>query len=131
MVSSIIAYNFKDINIITFTTFVTISAAITSIPFMIIIEFNNMSLPSVNSIFSLFYLGVFPTALAFLLRFFIISKAGPVFLSYVSYLIPGFAIIWGYIFLNEIISIYSMLGFLFILIGIYFSKKNNNLKKNL
>ena len=57
-----------------------------------------------------------PTAVAYLLRFYIISKAGPVFLSYVSYLIPGFAILWGYIFLNETISFNMLIGLFFILI---------------
>ena len=62
--------------------------------------------------------------------FHLISIAGPVYLSYVSYLIPGFAIIWGYIFLNENVSIDNLLGLIFIFIGIYFSQKHVNVKKN-
>ena len=73
----------KYIRTITLTTFVTISAALISLPFMIIAEFNTASLFNINSFMSLVYLGLFPTAIAFVLRFHLILKAGPIFLSYV------------------------------------------------
>ena len=130
VLSAIIAYNLKKINIIALTTFVTISAAIISIPFMFFVEYNNPSTPSLNSLISLIYLGFFPTAIAFLIRFHIISKAGPIYLSYVSYLIPGFAILWGYVFLGENISIEALIGFIFVLVGIYFSQKYASVKNN-
>ena len=130
MLSSIIAYNLKKINIITLTTFVTISAAVISVPFMLFVELQNFSLPSKNSLLALLYLGLFPTAIAFLLRFHIISKAGPIYLSYVSYLIPGFAIFWGFVFLGEKMSIESIFGLFFILLGIYFSQKHTSVKNN-
>ena len=104
VVSAILAYKVKHINTITLTTFVTISAAFISLPFMVISEFNSFSSFNFSSLLSLFYLGLFPTAIAFVLRFHLISIAGPVFLSYVAYLIPIFAIFWGYIFLKETIS---------------------------
>ena len=130
VISSIFAYNLKKINIITLTTFVTISAAIISIPFMLFVEFHNPSTISSKSLTALIYLGLFPTAIAFLIRFHIISKAGPIYLSYVSYLIPIFAIFWGFVFLGEDIAINSLIGLFFILIGIYLGQKNISLKKN-
>ena len=130
VISSIIAYNLKKINIITLTTFITISAAIISIPFLFVVELQNHTLPSKNSFFALIYLGFFPTAIAFLLRFYIISKAGPIYLSYVSYLIPGFAIFWGFIFLGENISVATLIGIFFIFIGIYLSQKNVSVKNS-
>ena len=75
-------------------------------------------------------MGIFPTALAFLLRFYIIVKAGPIFLSYVAYLIPCFAIIWGFVFLGEKISFNILIGLLFILIGTFVGQKNTNVKNN-
>ena len=130
VISSIFAYNLKKINIITLTTFVTISAAIISIPFMLFVEFQNHSTISSQSLTALIYLGLFPTAIAFLIRFHIISKAGPIYLSYVSYLIPIFAIFWGFVFLGEDIAINSLIGLFFILIGIYLGQKNISLKKS-
>ena len=130
VISSIIAYNLKKINTVTLTTFAMISAAIISLPFMVFVEYQNNSLPSKNSLLALIYLGLFPTAIAYLLRFHIISKAGPIFLSYVSYLIPGFAIFWGFIFLGENISIDMLIGLIFILSGIFLSQKNVSVKNS-
>jgi len=129
VISSILAYNLKNINSITLTTFVTIFAALISIPFLIYVEFKYQSSYSSNSVLSLIYLGAFPTALAFLIRFHIISKAGPIFLSYVAYLIPVFAIIWGYIFLNERISLTTFFGVMLILLGVFISQKNLVMQK--
>ena len=95
-----------------------------SLPFMIIVEFNNPSSFNLNSLSSLLYLGVFPTAIAFVLRFHIISKAGPIFLSYVAYLIPAFAIIWGFIFLKETINFNTFLGVILVLLGVFIGQKN-------
>ena len=125
VVSAILAYKVKHINTITLTTFVTISAALISLPFMIITEFNSFSSFNSHSLLSLFYLGIFPTAIAFVLRFHLISKAGPVFLSYVAYLIPIFAIFWGYIFLKETISQDTLIGIILILIGVFLSQRTN------
>ena len=129
-ISSVIAYNLKKIDIITLTTYVTIAAALISLPFMVFVEFNNISNFNIRSIFALIYLGVFPTALAFLIRFHLILKAGPTYLSYVSYIIPGFAIFWGYIFLGEKIHYNDLIGLFFIFIGIYLTQKNFNERNN-
>ena len=124
VISAIIAYNLKKINTITLTTYVTIGAALVSIPFMIFVEFSNFSIPSSKSSLALIYLGIFPTALAFLLRFYLISEAGPTFLSYVAYLIPIFAIFWGYVFLNETINTSIFVGLILILFGTYIGQRN-------
>ena len=123
VVSAILAYKIKHISTIALTTFVTISAALISLPFMIITELTSPSSFNFNSFLSLLYLGLFPTAIAFVLRFHIISKAGPVFLSYVAYLIPVFAIFWGYIFLKETITQGSLIGVILILFGVSLSQR--------
>ena len=125
VISAILAYNIKNISTIALTTFVTMFAALISIPFMIFVEYNNPSSFNFNSISSLIYLGLFPTAIAFVLRFHIISKAGPIFLSYVAYLIPVFAIFWGYIFLKETITFNTLIGVILILFGVFFSQQSN------
>jgi len=125
VISSILAYNLKKITIMTLTTLVTISAALISIPFMIYVEIYFPSSFNQKSLLSIIYLGLFPTAIAFQLRFYIISKAGPIFLSYVAYLIPGFAILWGYLFLNERINLDTLIGVTLILIGVFISQNKN------
>ena len=93
---------------------------------MLYVEIYNFSKPTGKSFIALIYLGIFPTALAFLLRFYIISKAGPIFLSYVAYLIPCFAIFWGFIILGENISVNITIGLLFILIGTFIGQKTTS-----
>ena len=96
---------------------------------MIYIEIYFPSSFTQKSLLSIIYLGLFPTAIAFQLRFYIISKAGPIFLSYVAYLIPAFAILWGYLFLNEKINLNTLIGVIFILIGVFISQKKSSVGK--
>ena len=93
-------------------------------PFLIFSEISQPSYISVKSILPLLYLGIFPTALAFQLRYHITKTSGPVFLSYVAYLIPIFALIWGFILLSEKIYLSSIVGITLILIGVYIGRKN-------
>ena len=125
MLSNIAAYNtLKHIDSFSITFFATLFGALISIPFLIFSEFNQPSYFSIKSILPILYLGIFPTALAFQLRYHITKTSGPVFLSYVAYLIPIFAIIWGFLLLSEEIYVSSIIGITLILIGIYIGRKN-------
>ena len=55
VISSIIAYNLKNINTVSITTITTIFAAIISIPFMLYYEVNYFSVPTKNSIIAIIY----------------------------------------------------------------------------
>jgi drug/metabolite transporter (DMT)-like permease len=129
MVSNIIAYNkLKNINTLTITTFATLFGALFSIPFMIYFEFRNPSsfnFSSFNlySFIAILYLGLFPTAIAFQFRYYITKKSGPIFLSYVAYLIPAFAIFWGYLILGEKVGFNSIIGIILVLTGVYIGQK--------
>ena len=79
--------------------------------------------PSMDSIISVIYLGIFPTGIAWLLRFKILKKNGLIFHSQVSYIIPIFGIILGYIFLNEIITSKIIVALIAVIIGIYLARK--------
>jgi len=85
--------------------------------------------PRLDSTISLIYLGVFSTGIAWLLRFYILKNNGLVFQAQVAYLIPVFGIILGYIFLNEQITSKVIISVLAVIIGIYFVKKGNKIKK--
>ncbi len=125
MSSNIVAYNtLKHIDSFSITFFATFFGALISIPFLIFSEINQPSYFSIKSILPILYLGIFPTALAFQLRYYITKTSGPVFLSYVAYLIPIFALIWGFVLLSEKIYFSSILGISLILIGVYIGRKN-------
>jgi drug/metabolite transporter (DMT)-like permease len=80
--------------------------------------------PSVESTISVIYLGVVATGLAWLLRFRILKNNGLIFQSQVSYLIPIFGMILGYIFLNEMITSKIIVSVIAVLVGLYFVKKS-------
>jgi len=84
--------------------------------------------PRLDSTISLIYLGIFPTGIAWLLRFRILKKNGLVFQAQVAYLIPIFGIILGYIFLKELITPKVLVAVMAVVVGIYFVKKSNTKK---
>ena len=59
------------------------------------------------------------------MRYHIVKQSGPVFLSYVAYLIPVFALIWGYLFLSEEIVFSSLVGIILVFIGIFVGQKKS------
>jgi len=125
MISNIVAYNtLKHIDSFSITFFATFFGAVISIPFLFFSEINNPSYFNIKSILPILYLGIFPTALAFQLRYHITKISGPVFLSYVAYLIPIFALIWGFMLLSEKIYFSSIVGITLILVGVYIGRKN-------
>ena len=125
MISNIVAYNtLKHIDSFSITFFATLFGAMVSVPFLLYSEAIQPSYINFTALLPILYLGIFPTALAFQLRYHITKTSGPVFLSYVAYLIPIFALIWGFVLLSEEIYLNSIIGITFILFGVYIGKKN-------
>ena len=58
--------------------------------------------PEWSSIIALVFLGLVPTAFAYILRIQIVHQVGTTFLSQVSLVIPIFGLFWGWLFLGEI-----------------------------
>ncbi len=79
---------------------------------------------SIKSTSASVILGVFGTAIAFVLFYILVKKAGAIFASLVTYGIPFIAIVWGFIF-GEIITPlqFGCLGI--ILAGVYLVNKNS------
>ena len=81
--------------------------------------------PSINSTIALIYLGIFPTGVAFMLRFHILTKVGMVFQTQVAYLIPIFGVLFSYIIMDEKITWKVLVSLIIIISGIYMVKKGN------
>ena len=111
------------------TASILIWGAIVILPITIFVEQPWNLNPRLDSTISLIYLGIFPTGIAWLLRFRILKKNGLVFQAQVAYLIPIFGVILGYIFLSEIITTKALIALIAVIIGIYFVKQS--IKKNL
>ena len=102
---------------------ILIWASIMLFPLTLIFEKPWTLNPSIDSIISVIYLGIFPTGIAWLLRFKILKTNGLIFHSQVSYIIPIFGIILGYIFLKEIITSKIIVALIAVFIGIYLARK--------
>lgn len=68
-------------------------------------------------------LGIVGTGFSNILFFKLIQLSSPVFASSVTYIIPVVAIMLGYLFMNETLSIVQVIGALVVLVGVYFSSK--------
>jgi drug/metabolite transporter (DMT)-like permease len=102
---------------------ILIWATIILIPLVSLIEQPWNSIPRLDSTVSVIYLGLVSTGVAWLLRFKILTTNGLIFQSQVSYLIPIFGVILGYIFLDEIITLKVLVSLVAVIVGIYFVKK--------
>ena len=111
------------------TASILIWGALISFPIALFIEQPWNLSPRLDSTISLIYLGIFPTGIAWLLRFQILKKNGLVFQAQVAYLIPIFGVILGYIFLNEIITTKVLIALITVIFGFYFVRRS--IKQNL
>jgi len=77
-----------------------------------------------NAIFSILYLAVFGTVLAFSTYFWLLKRINAVILSLSSFITPIIAVLLGWLILNENLSQQVLLGTLFVLLGILFGNFN-------
>ena len=104
---------------------ILIWATIILFPFVAFLEQPWQSTPRIDSLVSVIYLGIVPTGIAWLLRFRILTQNGLIFQSQVSYLIPIFGVILGFIFLDELITTKVLISLIAVCIGIYFVRQGD------
>jgi drug/metabolite transporter (DMT)-like permease len=75
-------------------------------------------MPSVKAWWSVVLLGIASTGIAYVIYFKLISQVGPTKTLTVTYLIPVFGLFWGWLFLEEQISLSMVAGCLLILLGV-------------
>ena len=93
-----------------------ITATLMMLPFAIYLWPDNSI--SVKAWLSVIALGVFCTAIAYLLFFRLLGQIGPTKTIAVTYLIPLFGITWGALFLSEGITLPMIIGGSIILVGV-------------
>jgi drug/metabolite transporter (DMT)-like permease len=71
-----------------------------------------------HTLMAVLYLALGPTAIAYVLRAQIVQINGAVFMSNVGYLIPLFAVFWGWLFLDQHPSALMWLALAMVLAGI-------------
>jgi drug/metabolite transporter (DMT)-like permease len=77
-----------------------------------------------NAVFSIIYLALFGTVIAFILYFWMLKNTSAVLMSMITFVTPPLALIWGWALLNEFISYFLILGLMIIFSGIVLAKKN-------
>jgi len=83
----------------------------------------------IESFYSLIYLGVVSTAIAFYIRAIIIIKNGLVFMSQVSLLIPIFGVFFSYIFLQEKLYPSMLISLILLIVGLSILQKGYAIKE--
>tara|TARA_B100000749_G_scaffold196531_1_gene152779 strand:- start:366 stop:1247 length:882 start_codon:yes stop_codon:yes gene_type:complete len=115
--------NFNPLYILTGSTYL---ACLILIPLVFFFD-DPLNISATNqSIFFVIILGILNTAIGGLIFFKLIKLSGAAFTSTVNFITPFIAVMWGYIFLNESLNANQILGFIFILTGIYIVKKSTN-----
>jgi drug/metabolite transporter (DMT)-like permease len=79
------------------------------------------SFPGLGPIAAVATLGVLGTGVAFVIFYWLISTVGPARTLVVTYVAPGFAIVYGSVFLSEAITVATIAGMALILMGSWLS----------
>ena len=83
------------------------------------------AVPAPMALGAIVYLGVFSTALAFVIYFTILEERGAFETSLVAYLVPVIATIIGTVLLDESIGVLSVVGFVVIFAGFALLKRRS------
>ncbi len=101
---------------------VLIVASVIAVPIALINDAPWTLTPDIGSVLALLVLGLFPTALATLILFFVIMRAGATFVALNNYLNPVLGVLWGYLFAREIPTVQTYAGLCLILGGMIFTQ---------
>ena len=82
-------------------------------------------IPEMNQLLGLLWIGVFTSAIAFTLWALALEKGDTAKISNIAYMTPFISLVWTSIILKEKLSIYSIIGLIVIIIGIFIQMKND------
>lgn len=120
-VSSVVTRRCPAVDPFGFAAVTLLVGAVPLIPAMLLIE----GVPRVEGLrpgLAILFLGLFPTALAALIRVSVIRSAGPVFLTLVNYQVPLWSVFFGWLILSEELPLRFFLALALILTGIIVSQ---------
>lgn len=98
-----------------------ITASLTLLPFVFFLDFTQVNIVS-YAFLPIIYLAIFPTAFASLIRIKLVQKVGVQFMSQVAYLIPIFAIVWSWVFFDEVPKSTALIALGLVLFGLFIRK---------
>ena len=89
-------------------------------------EFASMNVPATRSIIAMVYLGVFPTALATLIYFFLVPRIGASRISQVNFVVPVGGALIGVFLLGEELSASTLIALPIIVAAVYLVSARRN-----
>ena len=120
-VSSVYARSIGATDPVRLSTGMLLVASALSIP-AALFDTPSVAVPGLAAIIAVLILGLLATGFATLLFFRLVQGPGPAFLSLVNYLVPGWAVLAGVLFLNEEAGPGIYAGLALILVGIAISE---------
>ncbi|MGO4916460.1 DMT family transporter [Pseudogemmobacter sp. W21_MBD1_M6] len=120
-VGSIITRLCPEVNQLALSTAALMLAAVILVPLALIADGVPHAVPP-RALLALLYLGVVPTAVAFVVKVAVIRSAGPSFMTLTNYMVPVWSILMGAVFLNETLPTQLFYALALILTGIAISQ---------
>ncbi len=123
-ISSVVTRRCPPVDPFSFAAMTLIVGAVPLIPAMLLIE----GVPRFEGLrpgLAILFLGLFPTALAALIRVSVIRSAGTLFLTLVNYMVPLWSIFFGWLILSEDLPLRFFLALVMILSGVVVSQWNS------
>jgi drug/metabolite transporter (DMT)-like permease len=121
-VNTILVRRLPKFNPIVGAAGVLVAASLIVLPIWLVKAPHNTDQISFSSMLSVLWLGIGPTAIATLVLFAVIERAGPTFLSTINYMIPVVAFFSGAFILSEPLELISLFALMVILSGIAFTR---------
>ena len=104
------------INELALSTGSLILASVVLLPIALLVE-GPPSPPSISGLLAIGYLGLIPTALAFIIKVAVIRSAGPSFMTLTNYQVPVWSVLAGSVFLGETLPATLFVALALILLG--------------
>jgi drug/metabolite transporter (DMT)-like permease len=104
-------------------TYPMLYASISLYILSVLFEMDTQPVWDFMAIFSLIYLAVLGTAVAFGLYFWMLKNSSVVLMSMITFITPPLALIWGWVILAESITSFLVIGLICILAGIFIVRK--------
>ncbi|MEV1129223.1 EamA family transporter [Agromyces sp. NPDC049794] len=95
------------------------ATAVVYVPFVLMTGAWPTAWPSAAAVWSIIVLAVICSALAFLIMIALVAEIGPVKMTTITYVNPAVAVAAGVLILGERISIWTLVGFVLVLLGSY------------
>jgi drug/metabolite transporter (DMT)-like permease len=111
------------INELALSTGSLILAAMFLLPIALPVE-GPPNLPSLSGLLAVGYLGLIPTALAFVIKVSVIRSAGPSFMTLTNYQVPVWSVLAGSLFMGETLPATLFIALALILLGVAIIQAN-------